>query len=235
MLDFLGIGAQKAGTTWLYEQLRTHPRVEFPGRKEIHFWDRGGDLDEYRSLFDGPDDGTRRGEITPAYAFLPQERIDEIARLFPHLRMIYVLRNPIDRAWSHSLMKLRHTDRPVDETPDDWFIEHAHSEHSMQRGDYLTCLRRWTTAFPEDRTLVERFESITDEPRSLLARCASHLGVEPEGFDAIPDDDLGRTVRPGPGLDIRPAVRMVLDEIYAPKIEALAAHLGWDLTAWMPA
>jgi hypothetical protein len=69
MLSFLGIGAQKSGTTWLFEMLRQHPEVAFPAGKEVHFWDQRNDrsVDWYLGLF--PDNGKKNGEITPAYAF----------------------------------------------------------------------------------------------------------------------------------------------------------------------
>ena len=78
MLDFLGIGAQKAGTSWLFRWLGAHPRISFPAGKEVHFWDKKRDrgIDWYRGLFDA-DDGKLHGEITPAYACLSPESIAE--------------------------------------------------------------------------------------------------------------------------------------------------------------
>src|SRR5262245_8764381 len=110
MLRFLGIGAQKAGTTWLHENLRTHPVLSFPHGTEIHFWDAQRDrgIDWYRSLFVSSD--RVEGEITPAYAILPPRQVAEIAATFPDLRLIYILRNPIDRAWSSALMALQRSE-----------------------------------------------------------------------------------------------------------------------------
>ena len=53
MLDFLGIGAQKAATTWLYANLDLHPQIAFPAGKEVHFWDRreGREPEEWLKLF----------------------------------------------------------------------------------------------------------------------------------------------------------------------------------------
>ena len=97
MLKFLGIGAQKAGTTWLYERLRWHPGLAFPAGKEIHFWDqfRHYGLDWYRGRFADP--GRSNGEIMPAYAILAPETIREIHREFPDLWLLHVIRNPIRR------------------------------------------------------------------------------------------------------------------------------------------
>ncbi|MGH8557010.1 MAG: hypothetical protein ACRESZ_06010, partial [Methylococcales bacterium] len=91
MLDFLGIGAQKAGTTWLYAQLVRHPRIRFPRGKEAHYWDwvqagrRPDDIDWYIRKFSG-DEGFIQGEITPGYAVIEERYIRQIHSLNPDLR-----------------------------------------------------------------------------------------------------------------------------------------------------
>ena len=143
MLDFLGIGAQKAGTTWLYEMLCQHPQLAFPGGKEMHFWDAGRSrgLEWYRSCFNVGE--KKNGEITPAYAMLPVETIREIHALNPALRVIYILRNPIDRAWSSARMALERAEMTLAEASDQWFVDHFLSQGSLRRGDYESCIRHW--------------------------------------------------------------------------------------------
>lgn len=121
---FLGIGAHKAGTTWLYRQLEAHPGVGFTrdeeraGRipvKERHFWCRAlhtrrahprwpGPLEQaladYRSSFP---DGVVAGEITPHYAVLDDEVLRQVAECLPGVRLIYLLREPRARAWSSAV------------------------------------------------------------------------------------------------------------------------------------
>ena len=91
MLDFLGIGAQKAGTSWLFEALGLHPQLRFPAGKEVHFWDaqRTNGLEWYRALFPAQPTGVKSGEITPAYGFLSVDVIGEIREFNPALRMVY--------------------------------------------------------------------------------------------------------------------------------------------------
>jgi hypothetical protein len=144
MLDFLGIGAQKAGTTWLYEQLKRHSQLAFPLGKEAHFWNRPHDpitIARYVGRF--ADLTAVAGEITPAYGILPVEIIREIHQQAPRLRLIYLIRNPIERAWSAALMALQRAEMTIDEASDAWFSDHFHSAGSRQRGDYETCLRTW--------------------------------------------------------------------------------------------
>lgn len=231
---FLGIGAQKSGTSWLYEQLRCHPSLRFPAGKEVHFWDqhRTHGLAWYAQLF--PDnDGAANGEITPAYAILPEHRIAEIAAVLPEVRLIYLIRNPIERAWSSALMALRRAEMRVSEASDAWFIDHFLSEGSLLRGDYELCLKRWFKYFSPDRILIERFERVHQAPRELLVCCAEHLGVDPEPFQGISDDALAARVHAGPDWPLRPSLWPALRELYGPRIERLSALLGEDFSDWL--
>src|SRR5687768_4600323 len=108
MIHFIGIGAQKAGTTWLYEQLRKHPDIRFPAGKEVHFWDANLGRGEawWLALFPDTAAGVREGEITPAYAILDRELIGRVRAIAPQVRIFFSLRNPIARAWSSALMAL---------------------------------------------------------------------------------------------------------------------------------
>ena len=127
-LSFLVIGAQKAGTSWLHAQLRKCDNLSLPRyRKEVHYWDwhRRKGYDWYVRQFDfppqppprGDDDDRHRhrhrrslllyGEITPCYVVLPPSTIAEIGRMFPRLKLVFVARNLVDRAWSAMVMELR--------------------------------------------------------------------------------------------------------------------------------
>jgi hypothetical protein len=232
MLDFLGIGAQKAGSTWLFRQLSAHPRLSFPAGKEVHFWDkrRAKGIDWYRNLFSA-EDGKLHGEITPAYACLPLETIAECHGAFPGLRLVYTLRNPIDRAWSAAKMVLQRKHPGMVDAPDDWFIEEILSEDSLARGDYETCLKNWLRLYGEDQLLVLRFEELVESPASVLAKCWVQLGVEAPR--SIEEHMLRRKVREGCPEPIRPTLLPLLHEIYDEKIRSLQGFLGWDLRRWL--
>src|SRR6188508_2795579 len=98
---FIGIGAQRAGTTWAYNCLAEHPQVFMTRKKELHFfyvnYSRG--LDWYAAQFAGAGSAVARGEITPDYLYHP-EALSNIARDVPDVRLFVILRNPIDRAVS---------------------------------------------------------------------------------------------------------------------------------------
>lgn len=236
MLDFLGIGAQKAGTTWLFEMLAQHPDVSFPHGKEIHFWDAleaGKDisLDWYRGLFAGG--GPKKGEITPAYALLNEAILGQVAALNPDLRVLYLIRNPKERAWSSALMALGRAEMTEPEASDRWFIDHFQSQGSRQRGDYEVCIRRWRGVFGSDRVLVARYESIREQPRELLKQCARHIGVEPGFYDSMEDEALSRPVFAGSGTPVRDSLAPILEALYDRRIQRLGEYLGDDLTRWL--
>ncbi|RKT44446.1 sulfotransferase [Thiocapsa rosea] len=234
MLSFLGIGAQKAGTTWLYEQLKAHPGLAFPRGKELHFWNNPHDaagVAAYLASFETV--GTKAGEITPAYALLPVETIRVIRQHLPHLRLVYLIRNPIERAWSGALMALGRAEMTLEEASDHWFIDHFRSAGSLSRGDYGACLRNWGSVFPMEQLLVLRFEQIQSEPESLLQRCFSHVGAPALDVETLRRNGCRNAVFQGPGHPLRPSLLPVLRGLYEARIQALARALDQDLTAWL--
>jgi hypothetical protein len=232
MLHFVGIGAQKAGTTWLYEMLRQHPELSFPAGKEVHFWDkhRHRGISWYQALFD-TEDGRIHGEITPAYSALPRDVIAEIAIALPHLKMILIMRNPIDRAWSAARMAMHRESRAPHEVSDDWLVRQFRDPDSLARGDYETCIRNWRSAFPEGRLLVLTFDQLAADPAGLVARCFSHLGVESSFVSAM--RGLFTPVHAGTDEPLRPSLRAELQALYSHRIKSLERYLGADFGAWM--
>lgn len=234
MLDFLGIGAQKAGTTWLYEQLCHHPQLAFPLGKEAHFWNRPHDANAIASYLNHFASATATaGEITPAYGMLPIETVQEIHHHAPQLRLIYLIRNPIDRAWSSALMALQRAEMTLDEASDQWFIDHFQSMGSMKRGDYQSCLRTWRAVFPTEQLLVLRFEQIKSEPESLLNRCFEHLGVTLQPPEHLRQQGCRKVIFAGPGYPLRPTLKPVLRALYRDRIQCLASYLNTELSGWL--
>ncbi len=115
---FVIVGAQRGGTTSLYRYLAAHPGVLPASRKELHYFtnrhDRGPDW--YRSQFPPTPPGTITGESTPYYLFHPHapRRLHAFA---PDVKLIVLLRNPVDRAYSHYQLQVRrrHETLPFEE------------------------------------------------------------------------------------------------------------------------
>jgi hypothetical protein len=246
-VDFLGIGVQKGGTTWLYHQLSRHPQVAFPRGKEAHYWDAAGrDADEWVRLLQPPSRRSRTGrpirsgEITPAYSTLPVERIRAIHDRCPGVRLFVSLRNPVERAWSAALMGLARAQMLVHEASDQWFLDHFRSAASRGRGDYVGCLDRWGSVFPADQLLVLFQDDIAARPREVLNDLAGHLGIDAAEFAALPAEDLAEVVVPHLGAGafdtvpppLRPSLLPPLLDLYAADIEAIERRTGRDLSAW---
>lgn len=236
MISFLGIGAQKSGTSWLYSNLRKHNEIEFPKGKEIHFWDNrekksDDDVSDYLSLFSG-DDSIKRGEITPAYTMLQREVIKEIHSINNALRIFIILRNPIERAWSSALMALKRAEMEFDEASDQWFIDHFNSSGSLRRGNYSDCLRNWIGIFGREQVLIEWFENIQKEPVEVLKRCSKHIGADPSFYDKIPEEEFRSRVFKGAGHALRQNLLTELRRIYYPQIKQLEHDTKVTLQDW---
>ncbi|NEX17220.1 MAG: sulfotransferase [Halochromatium sp.] len=227
MLSFLGIGAQKAGTTWLYEQMRLHPEVAFPLGKEAHFWTNPHSVTDQARYLEAFDlCSVKAGEITPAYALLDTDPIRRIHEIAPELRIVYILRDPIARAWSSALMALSRAEMSIDEASDQWFIDHFHSKGSRARGDYQTTLARWRAEFPPDALLVLAYSQIAADPQALLSSVALHLGLAPDPFLALPEENLRQRVFAGQAVPIRESLVPTLERLYRAQMDALCAYLG---------
>lgn len=233
MLNFMGIGAQKCGTTWLCRTLARHPEISFPAGKEVFFWDkyRERGLDWYKGKF--PDNGKVNGEITPAYALLPDDVVASVKENFPALRLIYVIRNPVDRAWSAARMMLARSEMLHTEASDQWFLDVFKSTGSLGRGDYESTIRRWRSAFGDDALLILRFEDLCVDPVGFANICLDHIGVPGFRFSAVDEFNLMQKQHKGDGVDIRPDLAVALHSLYDEKTKRLGEYLKADLSSWL--
>jgi hypothetical protein len=196
--DFLIIGAQKAGTTALYEYLREHPEITGPSWKEVSFFDRhyARGAAWYRGNF--PNALRARGlvgEASPSYIFHPLAP-ERVAALVPHAKLIALVRNPVDRAFSHYQHEVALGREPLsfedalaaeDERlrgeiermlSDATYFSHAWWNYTyVTRGRYAEQLERWYAAFPRDRLLVLFTEELAQEPGATYRRALEFLGL----------------------------------------------------------
>lgn len=225
---FLGIGAQKSGTTWLHARLREHPSIFLPEEKERHYfdWNFHRPLAEYAGIF-RPAGARLAGEITPGYAILPDDRIEFIARVMPTVRVIYLMRDPVERAWSQVVMNAIEIDGEDPTSIDDasWLRRLA-EPRVRRRGDHAAVLDAWSRRMPADRIMIGWFEEIVEAPTELLARIHDFLGVErrrPVGSGVV---------RPGAGVPMPPGVRAGLVEMLHPELAALADRYEGRCRDW---
>ena len=109
--DFLCVGAQKSGTSLLYRLLNQHPEIYLAKGKEIHFFNRDENYNKgiewYSEHFAGSEDYKRVGEVTPDYNYVPTVPGRIYKTLGKDIKLIFMLRNPVDRAYSNYWMSFR--------------------------------------------------------------------------------------------------------------------------------
>lgn len=241
---FLGLGAPKSGSTWLHHNLDAHPDVFVPPEKELHYFCHfhHRSIRWYAGKFAAAGERVR-GEITPNYASLEPRLVDEVADLMPRLKLLLMMRNPIDRAWSHAQMNLaRQQNRPVDAVPAHEYIAHFRSLHSIESGDYVEIVDRWTLRFPDAQLWFGTYDAMVSSPKDLLTSVFEFLGVTSDvAWDRFPiatvidrgrpgsEDLVGRR---GGGSELPDELREVLVDIWAPRIEVMKERFGSVVATW---
>ncbi len=198
----LVIGAQRSGTTSLFNYLVRHPDVVPPLAKEIHYFDlhyaRGERWYRGRFRFAWR---LRGGAITldAAPYYLPHPLApDRAAGLLPEVKLVAVLRNPVERAYSHyqhevrdgretlsfpeaiaqEAARLAGEEERLSSEPGYYSYNH-HRYSYTRRGLYLDQLRRWETRFGRDRLLVLQSEAMFRDPAGTMERVHAFLGLRP--------------------------------------------------------
>lgn len=231
--DFLVIGAQKAGTTWLYSNLKQHTDLFLSEKKEIHYFD----WNFYRSIkwylrhFKNAGDKIK-GEVTPAYSTLDKTRIKHIYRCNPELKIIFIVRNPIERAWSHALNNYCvGMNIPFDQLTTDDFKWHFNSYASVIRGDYKNTIENWTSVFPEKQFFICFHEEVKSNPEQLLNEVFNFLSVRKiNDFSNFP---FNKIINKGPANTLPEKERQLLEAIYYPKIKEWTPYLGDKCLKWI--
>jgi hypothetical protein len=246
--DFLVIGVQKGGTSTLFAYLKEHPELELP-QKEIHFFDLHYDkgLDWYKGHFPLKSGNGKSvtGEATPYYCFHPLVA-GRIRQDLPHAKLILLLRNPVDRAYSHYHM-IRSQGKVADQTFEDVLrieeetlaaetdrilADPLHSPHHHQvysllsRGKYYEQVSRWFSIFPKEQFLILRSEDFFRNPKDELRKVFDFLGMEA----VYPEKNL--VVNPGSYTSLDEKTSGRLRNYFAEDQRKLAELLGpsfnWD-------
>ena len=283
---FLGAGAMKAGTTWLYSVLSRHPGIHFCPEKEIHYFyaravrpailsdqarlrnaqdkylrfdpDRAsasavrqrfrwvsdyldGPVDDhwYRSLFAARPAGAWAADFSNLYALLPAQEWARLANRVGELRVLYTMRDPVDRLWSHAKFHLKITgqaDAAKTWSPDR-LVAFVRQPFIWENAEYGAALRRLRAGLPEGSLNVLFHESLhADEPKAL-AEIERFLGL---AHHTYPPDLLKRrinTTAPAPvpaGFRARLAddITRITDEVRA---EGFALPSSWTTQSEAPA
>ena len=201
--DFLILGPQRTGTTWLFFNLHMHPEILLHRMKETYFFSTLGKPDNPHFKFPCLEDyldsyreplGERLkkhytclrkslafyrpkvlGEATASYALLPEDIVAEIVRLKPQIKGIIMLRDPVERAWSHAKKTLvRGKNEPVGFEK---FRAYFETSGQKQRAGYSAMIALWKKHLAPGHLYIGRYDRIAASPKALLEDIERFLGV----------------------------------------------------------
>lgn len=242
-VNFIICGTQKGGTTALDAYLREHPEICMANEKEVHYFDTDRhfangkpDYSQYHISFSPNELHKIIGEATPSYMYL----YDVPRRIWeynPNMKLIVVLRNPIERAYSHwnmersrncedlsfwnAIINERKRCRTV--------LPLQHRTYSyVDRGFYLDQLRRLWTFFPKENILILKNEYMKKQPEKALEDVCKFLGVSP--FRHV----KAKNVHSRPyESDMTQKERDYLKNIFEFEIKGLERALNWNCNDWL--
>jgi len=290
---FLGIGAPKTGTTWLYAQLRRHPQIWLPPAKELHYFDRSEDYvspgglsipspwrravaggrwgarrtaanigrlgkailrgdtesaawlaeltvarydDEwYASIFDRRRAvAPHRGEITPAYAMLRDADVARMRAMNPALRLIFIIRDPVEREWSSMRYNVGRGRLDIDLDDIDHVLARLEHEAAAaqagdpSRADYRATIETYLRHFPREQFLVCFYDAVATRPDAVMAAVCDFLGAPPP-----PAAPGGAPVNASTPRPMPPEARAALRARHDAMMTWLAETLGGYAAAWL--
>ncbi|GAA5030934.1 hypothetical protein GCM10011506_21790 [Marivirga lumbricoides] len=281
-INFIGIGAQKAGTSWLFSNLKKLPDFSL-GIKEIHYFDKNkkysspNTLSEskvykrvliyewvkfvvimfikailrldfiqinwalkwmfynyndewYLSLFKNLKGFS--GEISPSYAILEENDIRKMYKLAPDAKIIFILRDPIERAWSHYRFSRKHSSKKSrSKFKHESIIDFINSDDQLLRSNYIDTLEKYSKIFPEAQILVCFYDAIIDCPEKLLKEIVQFIGANPNNIDR--NCDLLEKVNVSKVIDCPSEIEEYLKKHYYGLINQLAETYGGYFNVWL--
>jgi hypothetical protein len=270
--DFLCVGAQKAGTGWLYEQLRPHPDFWMPPLKELHYFDRlwrsqraiakaegrvanarkaahdkrdllflelmeslseraDMNLNKYAELF-SPKGSLLSGDITPGYSTLGDEIIEPIVRQFPGAKIFFLARDPVERAWSHLSMWVRHGSiESFDSNDLDQITRHLLRPEVQVRSYPSQIVARWRRHVDSKLFRIYFFDDLKRDAAELRRSIILFLGGDPgksSGDLAFGHNSKARLEK----LELTDKVRSHLARFFKEELKACADELGGPAREW---
>jgi hypothetical protein len=252
-LDFIIAGAQKAGTTALSDLLDSHPKIEMPHQDELHrivqparhFFDDEDrfaqpkiDYTPLERRCVRKDKSTLLGSCTPIYIYW-RTAMERIWTYNSKIKLLILLRNPAERAFSHWNMQ---RDRKLENLD---FMDAARDERNrarqalpsqlrkfsyVDRGFYAEQMERVFRYFPREQVHVIKFENFRSDTRKTLDAVCHFLGVET--LKNLKNVETGSTPY---ARKITGSERQYLVDLYRSDIERLEKLLGWDCSDWKQA
>ncbi len=242
-VDFLICGTQKGGTTALDNYLRSHPEICMASKKEVHFFDTETNFTHgrpdyymYHSFFNPNESQKLLGEATPIYMYW-HEAPKRIWKYNPDIKLIVLLRNPIERAFSHWNMEVNRNAEKLS------FWEAIHDERErcrealplqhivysyIDRGFYLEQLRRLWMYFPKKQVLVLKSEYLKNQPDKALNEICRFLKINE--FKFFEEQIVFSTPYTSKITDKE---REFLRIVFRYEIKGIEQVLKWDCSDWL--
>ncbi len=240
MIDFLCIGAQKSGTTLLYEHLKQSSDIFLPNKKELHFFDNDKNYMKgvrwYEHFFLEAKREQLRGEVTPAYLFFKDVpvRIRHTICSYNKIKFIVLLRNPVHRAYSQYNMSLLMKKKEGLSFEQALFYERYRLDDYagkinysyLSRGFYSGQIINYFKYFNRDQFKFILYEDFVNNQCRVVNDILSFLGVRE--INTLSDKAVFRNEY-GP---MDPGTENILFEIYSKEFSVLEGMLGIDLSVW---
>lgn len=266
--DFLVIGAQKAGTTWLYEALKNHKQIWLPPVKEIHYFTNpvfkrrirdasghvvnkfirhalGAEWKECKWLIDyvfetKPDDqwyldlfkykGNRlSGDFTPDYSKIDMDKIRHAKQLLPRTKIIFIMRNPIDRVWSALKMMFgKKYLSMITNMEDKEVIKIIQSNPVRKRTDYVTIIDNWSACYSDMHICF--FDELIANPEKFMKEISDYIGID---WDKNSSGCINtESVNKGKEINIPDRLHNIIVDSYADVIKEIAKRYGSYALNW---
>ncbi len=241
--DFLILGPQRTGTSWLNRHLKAHPEIFLPKGKETYFFSTL--LEPEQQKFEYPRledytgmamvDSRRRtlrknleswmfhrrpyapkffGDATATYATLRPKVIREICLINPEMKAILTMREPGERAWSHAKKQItEHSGRTMDQVDPEKLDKFLRARGQLDLGMYSAMIANWRAHLKTGNLLVAEFRLVEDDPGLLLTEVLQFLGAEAERFPLR--RNLAEKVYPTGNSTKPPQVEQRIAELYA--------------------
>lgn len=241
-LDFIIIGAQKSGTSALEHYLRNHPKIGMGKVKELHFFDdeevfskRNPNYSHYENQVERREGNEIFGECTPAYLYW-----DGVARRIweynPMIKLIAILRNPAERAFSQWKMNLEYnwdtedflTCLQNERQRCREALPYQHVNYSyVDRGYYSYQIRQYRKFFTDDQLLFIKYEDFAADQKGRLRSVLRYLGLDDKHhFD---EEEIFKS---SPERNMTEEEKKFLWNAFAHEIDEVERLLNWNCSDW---
>lgn len=195
VVDFICVGAQKAGTTAFYDLIKQHPKIQMSDKKEVHYFDIDENFQKglswYNSFFVGGESEILRGECTPdymLYGYVPERIFETFGK---EIKLIFLLRNPVERAFSQfNFHKMKGVEFREDfiqaigeeklNLTNNEYIHWYEPAYYIERGLYYNQIKRFLDLFPKENLLFLTYDELfKTEHEKTMSQVCSFLGLEP--------------------------------------------------------